>query len=230
VSLRTEDQQPSRARGCLFYGAVTAALVFLGVIAGIYFGTRKAFRYAIETYTTNAPAPIPLLRIPPGQQRTVANALLLQFEQSANNRGPDELVVGEDELNVLVAQSAEMRAYKGHVYLQPEGNELKAFVSFPLDQFKQWHDFALKLGGTNYSGRYLNGLAYLNLVVTNGVITVAPSKVLVSAQPLPDKFLKEFPWKALTQPINDNANIRSALQRIDSVTVQDNKVHVKFKR
>ena len=94
-----------------------------------------------------------------------------------------------------------------------------------MDQFRQWQDLALKVGGTNYSGRFLNGLTDPNLLVTNGVITVAPSKVLVSGQPLPDKFLKEFPWKALTQPINDNANIRSALQRIDGVDVQDSKVH-----
>jgi hypothetical protein len=76
----------------------------------------------------------------------------------------------------------------------------------------------------------MNGLAYLSLVVTNGVLAVAPRKVVVAEQSLPDKFIKEFPWKALTQPINDNPNIRSALQRIDGVTVQDGKVHVRFKR
>jgi len=225
----TEDKQSSRARGCLFYGLVTVALVFGGVLAGIYFGTRKAVRYAIETYTTNAPAPVPTLQIPPDQQRAMANALLQQFEASINNRGPAELIVGEDELNVLISQTPELRVFKNHVYLQPQRDELKAFVSLPLDQFKQWQEFALKMGGTNYTGRYLNGLAYVNLVVTNGMLSLAPRKMIVSARSLPDEFLKQFPWSTLTQPINGNSNFRSALQKVDSVSVQDNKVHVKFR-
>jgi hypothetical protein len=226
----TEEQQPSRGKGCLFYGLITAALVFVGVLGGIYFGTRKAVRFAIETYTTNAPTTIPTLQIPPMQQRNIANDLLKQFEARANSQTLEDLVLDEQQLNALIAQPSEMRAYKGHVYLQPQGEQLKAFISLPLDQFKQWQEFAQKMGGTNYAGRYLNGLAYVNLVLTNGTLTVAPRKVVVSAQSLPDQFLKQFPWGALTQPINENANFRSALQRVEAVTVQDSKVHVKFRR
>ena len=224
-----EEKQPSRGKGCLFYGLITVAFVFIGVVAGIYFGTRKAIRYAIETYTTNAPTTIPALQIPPIQQRNLANELLKQFEERANSPAPDDLVLDEQQLNVLIAQPAEMRPYKGHIYLQPQDEELKAFVSLPLDQFKQWQDFAQKMGGTNYTGRYLNGLAYVNLVVTNGVLAVIPRKVVVSASSLPDQFLKEFPWSAIVQPINDNANFRSALQRIDAISVRESQVHVKFR-
>jgi len=226
----TEEKQQSRGRGCLLYGLVTAVLVFIGVIGGIYFGTRKAVRYAIETYTTNAPTTIPALQISPLQQRNLANDLLKQFEARANSQAPEDLVLDEQQLNALISQPSEMRPYKGHVYLEPQGEELKAFVSLPLDQFKQWQEFAQKMGGTNYAGRFLNGLAYVNLVVTNGTLMVAPRKVVVAAKSLPDQFLKQFPWSALTQPINDNANFRSALQRVEAVTVQDSKVHVKFLR
>ncbi len=224
------EEKKSTGRGCVFYGFLTVGLVFLGVIAGIYFGTRKAVQYAIETYTTNAPAPIPLLQLPPAEQRTLANSLLQRFEASANKQGPADLVIGEDELNVLIAQSADLRAYNRHVYLQPQGQELKAFVSLPLDQFKTWQDFARKMGGAAYSGRYLNGLAYLNLVVTNNSVKVAPRKLVVSAKSLPDQFIAQFPWSTLTEPINTNQNFRSALERVDSVTVQDGKVHIKFRQ
>jgi hypothetical protein len=226
----SEEKQSRGGKGCLFYGLITAALVLIGLIGGIYFGTRKAVRYAIETYTTNAPTTIPALQIPPLQQRNIANDVLKRFEERANGQVPDDLVLDEQQLNALIAQPAEMRAYKGHVYLQPQGEELKAFVSLPLDQFKEWQEFAQRMGGTNYAGRYLNGLAYVNLVVTNGTLAVAPRKIVVSAQSLPDQFLKQFPWSALTQPINANANFRSALQRIDAVAVQDSKVHLKFRK
>jgi hypothetical protein len=225
----TEKAEPSK-HGCLFYGLVTVALVFVGVLAGVYFGTRKAVRYAIETYTTNAPASIPSVTVPPGQRRALANTLVQKFEAAANSRGPSELVIGEEEINVLINQSAELRAYDKHVYLQPEGAELKAFISMPLDQFSQWQQFARRMGGTNYAGRYFNGLAYMNLVVTNGVLKIAPRKMVVSASTLPDQFIKQFPWDTLTQPINENSDFRAALQRVEGVAVQDGKLHVRFKR
>jgi hypothetical protein len=224
------EKTESRGRGCLFYGLLTLALVFAGMMAGIYFGTRKAVRYAIDTYTTNAPTTIPMLNLPATRQRALATELVKQFEAAANSREPEELVVGEEELNVMIAQSPDLRAFNRNIYLQPQGEELKAFISMPLDQFPQWRDFALKMGGTNYSGRYLNGIAYLNLGVTNGALTAKPRRVEVGGAPLPDQFLKQFPWDAVTQPVNDNAEFRSALQQVESVFVQDGKVHVKLKR
>src|SRR5262245_39767938 len=118
-----EEKQPSRGKGCLFYGLITAVFVFVGVLGGIYFGTRKAARYAIETYTTNAPTTIPTLQISPMQQRNIANDLLKEFEARANSQTPEDLVLDEQQLNVLIAQPSEMRAYKGHVYLQPQGEQ-----------------------------------------------------------------------------------------------------------
>jgi hypothetical protein len=225
-----EKKKETRGRGCLFYGLITAGLVFIGVIAGIYFGTRKAVRYAIESYTTNAPTTIPTIQLPPGQQRNIANRLLQQFEAGANKRGPNELVIGEEELNVLIAQSPDMRLYQRHIYLQPEGEELKAFISMPLDQFKPWREFSHKMGGTNYAGRYLNGIAYASLVLTNGLLKIEPRKMVVSAKTLPNEFIKQFPWETVTNPINENTNFRSALQQVESVRIQDSKVHLTFRQ
>jgi hypothetical protein len=222
-------QNPSRARGCLFYGLLTAVLVFFGVVAGIYFGTRKAVRYAIETYTTNGPVAIPTVQLPPAQQRSMANALVQQFEAAANHRGPDELVLGEDELNVLIAQSSDLRLFQRRVYLQPQGDELKAYISMPLDQFKPWQEFARKMGGTNYAGRYLNGIAYAGIAVTNGILKLEPRKMVIAAKALPNEFIKQFPWQTLTQPINENTNFHAALERVEAISIKEGKVHVKFR-
>lgn len=219
-----------KGRGCLFYGLITAGLVFIGVLVGVYFGTRKAVRYAIEMYTTNAPTTIPTIQMAPAQQRSLVNGLLQQFEAGANNRGPSELVIGEQELNALIAQASDLKAYQRHVYLQPQGNELKAFISLPLDQFKPWQEFAYKMGGTNYAGRYMNGIAYATLVVTNGLLKIEPRKMVVAAKTLPDQFIKQFPWDTLTQPINENADFHAALQRVESVEIQEGQVRLKFKR
>jgi hypothetical protein len=225
-----ETNRQARGRGCLFYGLITMALIFMGVLAGVYFGTRKAVRYAIEAYTTNAPMSIPQVELPAAQQRSVVNALAQQFEAAANNRGPSEMVLGEQELNVLIAQSGDLKTFRNHVYLQPQGNELKAYISLPLDQFKPWQEFAQKMGGTNYAGRYLNGLAYASLVVTNGLLKIEPRKMVVSAKTLPEEFVEKFPWETITQPVNENTNLRSALERVESISVQESKVRLQFRQ
>ncbi|HTG45781.1 MAG TPA: hypothetical protein VK633_14770, partial [Verrucomicrobiae bacterium] len=188
------EPQKSRAHGCVFYGLITVALVFLGVVAGIYFGTKKAVRFAIENYTTNAPITIPSLELSTADQKAIAARLAQQFEAGANGRGPEELVLGEEELNVLIAQSPDLKNYRKQIYLQPQADQLKAFLSLQLDQFKPWEEFSRKLGGTNYAGRFLNGTAYVNITVTNGVLKIAPRKLVVSATTLPDQFIKQFPW------------------------------------
>lgn len=213
----------------MLYLLITLALVFLGVMLGVYFGTRQAVRYAIENYTTNAPTTIPHLQIPVQQQRSLANALARQFEAAANHQGPAEIVIDEQQLNSLVAQAPDLRAYDRHVYLQPDGNDLKAFISLPLDQFKPWQEFARRMGGTNYTGRYLNGIAYLDLSLTNGLLKIAPKKMVLNAKTLPDQFLKQFPWEAITHPINEDTNFQSALQRVESIEVENGKVRIKLK-
>jgi hypothetical protein len=119
--------------------------------------------------------------------------------------------------------------YQHHIYLQPEGSELKAFISLPLDQFKPWQEFAQRMGGTNYSGRYLNGIVYTALAVTNGLLEVKPRQMEIRGQPLPKEFIKQFPWKTVTQPVNENTNFRSALRQVEKIEIADGKVRVTVK-
>src|SRR4051812_9643637 len=113
------ERQP---KGCFFYGFITVVLVFIGIIAGVYFGTRKAVQYAIETYTTNAPAQIPTLQIPPAEQQRVADSLRQRAADALRNGGAHELALDENDLNVIIAQSPDLTAYRKQIYLRPEGD------------------------------------------------------------------------------------------------------------
>lgn len=218
-----------RRTGCLIYALITGLLVLLGIILGIYFGTRQAISYAVENYTTNAPAAIPVLEIPPSQQKQIASALLNQATQVMNQKGPAEIALTETDLNVLIAQSPNLRGYQKQVYLKPDGNQLRAFISLPLDQFPDWTEFTKKMHGEKWRGRYLNGTAILGLSVSNNILQVFPKKIIVRATTLPDEFTRRFPWDKLTQSANSDPDVKAVLTRVESIDVQDSKVRVRFR-
>jgi hypothetical protein len=210
-------------------GLATFLLVLLGIILGIYFGTRKAIEYAVENYTTNAPAAIPTLQLSQADQSATAKRLQMQIGEVLSAKGPREVVLSERDLNILMAHSPDLEKYKNQIYLKPDGDQLRAFISLPLDQFQPWKEFSKKMAGEKWNGRYLNGMAILNLSVTNETIHVFPKKVVVRATTLPDDFIKRFPWDTLTDQANTSPEIKKLLDQIESIETRDSNLHIHFK-
>ena len=217
-----------QGRGCLFYGVITMILVFIGVAIGVYFGARKAILTAVATYTSPSPAPIPQLRLSDAEKERIARQLALQGRQATQGQGPKELTLGEQELNVLLTQSSDLRSFSNQIYLQPESNRLKAHLSVPLDQFQPWKDLSRKIGG-DLNNRYLNGTAFLNVGVTNGSLSLSLADLEVNGKTLPEEFTSRVQSQNFAAIANTNAEAQAVLQRVEAITVQDGKVHVKFK-
>jgi hypothetical protein len=223
------ENTPKKGRGCFFYGAITLALVFIGVVAGIYFGIRKGFLTGVETYTAPAPAPIPRLQISPQEQERLARNLAAQAEQATRPGGPEELALTEQELNVLLNQWPAMGPFSEQIYLRPEGDKLKAQVSVPLDQFELWNSITRKLW-TSPGKRYLNGIASFNVGITNGALTLSLADFEANGKNLPEEFIKRAQNQNLASAINTNAQTQQFLQRVEAISVQDGKVRVRFRR
>jgi hypothetical protein len=215
--------------GCLAIGLATFIFVIIGIFLGLYFGTRKAIQYAVENYTTNAPIEIPELQIASTEQKQITRTLQQNAQRIISSQGPREIVLSEQDLNVLIAQSPDLQKYKKQIYLKPDGDQLRAFLSLPLDQFEPWKKFSKKMAGDKWGGRYLNGMAILNLSVTNGVLQVVPKKVVVRATTLPDDFINRFPWSALTDQANRSPDVKAVLEKIDRIETRDSKLHIHFK-
>ena len=222
------DKVQKQGRGCLFYGTITMVLVFIGVAVGIYFGARKAILTAVANYTSPSPAPIPQLRISDAEKERIARQLALQARQATQGQGPTELSLGEQELNVLLTQSPDLKSYSQQIYLQPEGDKLKAHLSVPLDQFEHWKSLSRKIGG-DLNNRYLNGTAFLNVGVTNGTLSLSLADLVVNGKTLPKEFTTRVQSQNFAAAANTNAEAQAVLQRVEAITVQDGKVQVKFK-
>jgi hypothetical protein len=218
-------QNQKQGRGCLFYGCLTAVLVFIGVVAGIYFGTRQAVKYAVSRYTSNAPAPVPKLDLPPGEQEAMARAIEQRASEAMRNPNATPLTLGEKELNVLLRQNPDFSSLSNQFYLQPVGTQLQAHVSVPLDQFELWQSVSRRLLSKDLKGRYFNGVAVLQPGVSNGMLTLRIEDLTVNGKSLPADFTARMKHFNLTA----DATNQPILKRVEDVEVRDGAVKLRLR-
>lgn len=226
----TEEKAQRQARGCFFYGTITFVLVLIGVMLGIYFGARKAALAAVARYTSTSPVAIPRLNLSPAEEDRIAHELAQTAQRAATGQGLAEVSLSEQEVNVLLGQSADIRPYREQIYLQPEGDKLKAQMSVPLDQFDLWKSFRSKIGGNDLTNRFLNGIALLSLSLTNGRIHMVVTNLVVNGESLPQEFIQRLKDQNFAEPANKNPDVQSALQRVNSIAVKNSHVVVDLKR
>lgn len=219
--------QTEKNRGCFFYGFLTAALVFIGVVVGLYFGTRKAIKTAVANYTSTSATPIPQLNLPAAEQNRIADSIEKSAEAAMKSGEGGSISLDETELNVLLAQSPDLKSISQHMYVRPTGTNLEAQVSLPLDEFKSWQQLAAKLG-PSLKGRYLNGTATLEVASTNHEVEIHLKGLMVNGKSLPESFINKVQVQNLASDANQNPNFRSVIQQIESIRTESNKVVVQF--
>ena len=224
------DAPKRQGRGCFFYGTITFVLVLIGVMVGVFFGVRKGFKMAVAQYTSGAPVAIPEARLPQRELEQISQDLTLKLHSAMEGNGVGSVHIGERELNALVALSPESKKFSNQLYLQPEGNKLKAPVSVPLDQFEGWRDLRRKLWLKDLTNRYLNGTALVDLRFTNGLLNITITNLSVNNQSLPEKFMRWLEPFNLAEGVNKNAEIQPTLQRVKGVSVQNSQVVLEFNR
>jgi hypothetical protein len=221
------EHKQRQGRGCFFYGCLTLILVFIGVMAGVYFGTRQAVKLAVQTYTSNSPVEVTASILSDSEQQAVVKTV--EQQASAAVRTGGSVILGEKELNALVATSPELAPYRKQIYLQPEGDRLKARLSIPLDQFELWKDISRRLLVRSLTNRYFNGTAVLNTGVTNGTLNVSIHDLIVSGKSLPGEFTGRLERQNLAAEATKDPETRQILEKIDHLEIRDGKIHVSFK-
>jgi hypothetical protein len=139
-------------------------------------------------------------------------------------------VLTEQQLNVLLGQSAQVKPFREHLYLQPEGDVLKAQMSLPLDQFEEWKAFTQKIGARELTNRYLNGTAFLELSVTNGGLQMSITNLVVNNETLPAQFTSRLRSQNFAENANNSPELQAALQKVEDIEVKDGRVVIEFKK
>jgi hypothetical protein len=189
---------------------------------------RQAIRTLVGDYTSTSPATIPHLQISPAEQERIAKNIWQETEKLLKGGGSQPLQLDETELNVLMAESPQLKSYGKEIYLQPSENSLKAQVSLPLDQFKFWQEANKRLASTNMSGRYLNGTATFDLSITNGELRLILRDLIANGKSVPATFINRVKAENLAQEANQSPTFKAAMEQIQNIEVKNSNVVVRF--
>lgn len=212
-------QPPAKARGCFFHGCVfsVAALAILALVlaVGAFLVYRTAARY-VEMYTSAGPVELPKLNISE-RRRKDAVARFRAFREAVEAKRPTEkLVLDGDDLNALIQESPKL---KDHVYLEIDGDKIKARVSLPLDEL-----FETSLT----RGRYLNGEGDIHAEIDDGELMLRIDSVSVDGKPLPSQLRDildrpDFVLK-FDKELKNHPDRRDFLRGIEEFEIDDGKV------
>lgn len=223
-----EQQRPGK--GCFFYGCLTFIILVIAVAVGTYFGTRKALKMAVDTYLDTKPATLPSVRMSATERKALVAEVTRTVEASAAGRSTEPVELPPEELNVLLREIGTLGPAAEQVYFRVETNQLKADVSIALDQFEAWRQLGKKLMISNLSGRYLNGTAFLNAQVTNGVLNLKVTDLHAKGQPLPGTFMSTLQTENLASGAGKNAQAQKILGAVDRLETREDKVYLHLKQ
>jgi hypothetical protein len=223
------DKQHRPGKGCFFYGCLTFIVILVASAIGTYFGTRKAVQLAMENYLQTSPMTLPKSALSDAERREAIARFENAFDASQKGRPTPPLELSIDELNAALASTGVLGPLKDQAYLRMETNQLKADISIPLDQFGIWKGLGQKLFLKN-DGRYLNGTAFLDLKVVEGILDLKVTELLVNGKPLPGTFMATLRTENLAAKANENGEVRNLLQQVQKVEIRDNRIILHLKQ
>lgn len=226
--MATGEQRPGK--GCFFYGCFTFLVILVAVAIGTYFGTRKAVRMAVDTYLQKQPVTLPQVQLPRAEQQQLVDDVRARFSSAQRGETPQPLELSTDQLNAALQGLGWLGKAQGQLFFRIETNQLKADLSLNLDQFEVWRNLGGKLFLSDLGGRYLNGTALLTAAVTNGVLDLKITDILVNGKSLPQNFTSTVRTTNLADPANANNDAKQILSNIDKVEIKDDKLVVYFRR
>ncbi|MCX6907290.1 MAG: hypothetical protein NTY01_04525 [Verrucomicrobia bacterium] len=209
-----------KKHGCFFYGCLTsiviAVLLVIGVCVAGYYGLSKFANLALA-YTDTEPMTLPAVQVDPAVYAALQKRVQ-EFKTVVDAGKPATLALTADELNMLVAGDKNAAQWKGRVWFEIKGNDIKGQLSMPLD-------FVSSVPGLGkFKGRYLNGAASVQATMALGVLVVRLQSLEVKGKPLPDELMAALSRENLAKDATRNRETAAFLARLADLTVQDGKL------
>lgn len=207
------DQAAKPRRGCFFYGCITSLVLLVIVLGALLVGLHYV-KKMVNSFTETKPMELPTVQMSQAEvdrvkQRFEAFQQTVR-EQSATN----PLVLTADDINALIAGSAELQSLKGKFYVRLEGDHLKGEVSMPLQE----------VGLRMFKGRYLNGSATFDLAFHNDMLFVTPQAILVKGKPVPEVYMQEIRKENLAVGLTNKPDAVAVLKGLRDIQVKEGKL------
>ncbi|MBX7254953.1 MAG: hypothetical protein K1Y02_01235 [Candidatus Hydrogenedentes bacterium] len=189
--------------GCLF--AIVALVVVLSITAYVL------VKDVVETYSEPAPKDIPVSTATPEEFQAV-DARIKTFVAAVKQGTPvGPLVLTGDDINAVIANDPEWAPMKGRLHVTIEGDKMTAETSIPLDAI-------------GFSGRYFNGAVTLSSRMENGKLHIHIESAEMNGKAAPEQVMGAWRAQNLADEMNNNPDIRPALEAMESIEVKDSTV------
>ena len=199
------------ARGCLIL-LVFAIVLAIACFAGMYWGLHRHSALFYGSYwlakthsIAQAPKPVPDFSASDQQVQSVWERWQ-DFEQKARAAQPAEIVLSGDDINVLIATSADIR---GKVFASAEGNQLRLQVSVPIGGF------------FGVPGYYFNGDVTIELRGVQSLENPQFSRITINGEKVPTDFLN---WKYRSRHLHEYLADQRNAYDIGTIEIRDGKV------
>lgn len=207
------ETEGSGKRGCFFYGCIAGSvllvLLLAGLIAGIFYAKRM-----YKDFTRSQPVELPAPKLTPEQTRAVEQRIDDFRDKVVTHKPTEPLYLTADEINALIAINTDVETLKGKYHVEIDDDRLKAHVSLPMDQ----------LGLPVFRGRYLNGIADLDVMVNNGIFRLIATNVTVNGRPIPETYMQTIRKQNLGKHFNSDPRAGAAIDRLQEIRVEDGKL------
>src|SRR5579864_5568721 len=127
------DEGGKRRRGCLFYGAITAIVLFVFVLVAALLGLRMV-KKMLNEFTDTKPMPLPTVSLPPDQMSGLKSRVNAFQQALHQHQQTPPLMLTSDELNALIENDPNLQPLKDKLFVNIVGTQLGGQISVPLDQ------------------------------------------------------------------------------------------------
>lgn len=210
----SNEINPAKKRGCLFYGCLSLVIVALLVVTvGIlgYFLIKRTTAGWVRDYTDAGP--VKLERVEYSREQTDLLQRKAAEFQRALEMGTNviELTLTADDLNALISTQPKL---KDMLLVRIDNDQVRGDISMPLTD----------LGPVKLGGRYLNASVFFNVVLTNGVLDIRLRDVMVKDKPLPSMVLSELRKNNLALEFQKDPKTASDIAKYDAIQITNGAV------
>ena len=206
-------------RGCLFYAAVTAGILFL-LTLGLTVLAVLVGRSALIGWTQTAPAAF--APATSGAERTTElEKSFKEFQDSVKKTGavPPLVLTGED-INALIAlKSTAAEPIKDWIHVDIVSDTFKGQVSLPLGRF----------GVPFMKGRHLNADGAFKVSLADGVLLITADSLALKGEPVSESLMSAVRKENFARDVYRRPDTAEAVKRFESIDIKDGRLTVKLR-
>jgi hypothetical protein len=202
-------------RGCLFWGGIIAAVLFLFLLLTVY-GAYRYVKHMIAEWTDTKPLPAPAVKMSHSEITNLQARVHAWDDGLKHNQTVGPLTLTAEEVNALIAAEATTNGPPARLFFSFNSNHVQAQLSVPLNgMFGHWLD-----------GRYLNGSGNFGVSLHDGNLALRVKSLAVKGRPLPENFMQPLRAENFAQSWTNDPDLGAAIGKFQEIKIEDEKLIV----